>query len=255
MLLHGLGATAALNWFTAIPALEREFRVVAPDHRGHGRGIRAAAPFTLGDLADDVVALADALQIDRFVAVGYSMGGPIAQLIWRRHRARVSGLVLCATAYRFRVTPREHVMFAALPSLRHANRIVPDVVSRQLIARVSRPYLAETGYGAWAERELLLRDPAAVLHAAGELGRFAVHDWIGEIDVPTSVLVHSHDQLVPPSRQLDLASAIPGAVARVVDADHFAAVRTPERFAAALLDAVHDVTSARATPSVMRRAS
>jgi pimeloyl-ACP methyl ester carboxylesterase len=60
ILLHGLGATAALNWFTSFPALDPRFHVVAPDHRGHGRGMRAGTPFTLEDCADDVVALADA---------------------------------------------------------------------------------------------------------------------------------------------------------------------------------------------------
>src|SRR3954470_3653102 len=66
MLLHGLGATASLNWFSSFPALDHGFRVVALDHRGHGRGIRAATPFTLEDAADDVVALADELGINRF---------------------------------------------------------------------------------------------------------------------------------------------------------------------------------------------
>jgi 3-oxoadipate enol-lactonase len=77
MLLHGLGATAALNWFTMFPLLERRFHVVAPDHRGHGRGIRAMTPFTLEDAADDVVAVADALGIGRFVAVGRSSQPPL----------------------------------------------------------------------------------------------------------------------------------------------------------------------------------
>src|SRR2546423_5027325 len=117
MLLHGLGVTASLNWFTSFPVLEHQFHVVALDHRGHGRGIRAAEPFTLEDAADDVVALADALGIEQFVAVGYSMGGPIAQLVWRRHRDRVSGLVMCATSHKFRVSPREQLMFAALPAI------------------------------------------------------------------------------------------------------------------------------------------
>src|SRR4029077_3805137 len=47
MLLHGLGATASLNWFTSFAAVAADFHVVALDHRGHGRGIRAAAAFTL----------------------------------------------------------------------------------------------------------------------------------------------------------------------------------------------------------------
>src|SRR5438874_11869328 len=65
ILLHGLGATADLNWFPAFDTLGRRFRVLALDHRGHGQGIRVGARFRLGDCADDVAAVADALGVDR----------------------------------------------------------------------------------------------------------------------------------------------------------------------------------------------
>ena len=255
LLLHGLGVTASLNWFTSFPLLERRFHVVAADHRGHGRGIRAATPFTLEDAADDVVALADALGIGRFVPVGYSMGGPIAQLVWRRHHDRVAGLVMCATSQTFRATPQEHVMFAALPAVEQARRLLPDAWERRLVAHVARTRLAETGFADWAQRELVRRDPKVVLQAAAALGRYTAEPWIGDIDVPTSVLVHTYDQLVPPRRQLELARAVPRAVAHFVDADHFAVVREPELFGRALIRAVSGVTSAPVSTNVMRRAS
>src|SRR6266851_2774754 len=66
VLLHGLGATGALNWFSVFEPLGARFRVLAIDQRGHGRGIRSTHRFRLADCADDVVALADALKIDTF---------------------------------------------------------------------------------------------------------------------------------------------------------------------------------------------
>ena len=101
ILLHGLGATARLNWPGASGALSPWFRVLEVDHRGHGRGIRSQRRFRLEDCADDVVALADVVGVERFVAAGYSMGGPIALLAARRQPDRVAGLVLCATSARF----------------------------------------------------------------------------------------------------------------------------------------------------------
>src|SRR5204863_4007150 len=112
VLLHGWTATADLNWQPSYEPLSHHFRVVALDHRGHGRGIRSRRPFRLEDCADDAAAVAEALDIDRLIAVGYSMGGPIAQLLWRRHRPLVSGLVLCATSRNFRGHPRERLMFS-----------------------------------------------------------------------------------------------------------------------------------------------
>jgi len=87
LLLHGLGATGRLNWGPCYGPLSEHFRVVGMDQRGHGGGIRTRR-FRLEDCADDVAVVTEALGVDTFVPVGYSMGGPIAQLTWRRHRDR-----------------------------------------------------------------------------------------------------------------------------------------------------------------------
>src|SRR5438309_11713584 len=61
MLLHGLGATADLNWFTAYASLAQTHRVIAMDMRGCGRGTSPPVPFTLEDCAADVAVLAQQL--------------------------------------------------------------------------------------------------------------------------------------------------------------------------------------------------
>jgi len=101
LLLHGWTASADLNWFRCYGPLSRHFTVMAIDHRGHGRGIRSRRPFSLSACADDAAALVEELGIERVIAVGYSMGGPIAQLLWKRHPELVEGLVLCATSRNF----------------------------------------------------------------------------------------------------------------------------------------------------------
>ena len=114
VLLHGLGATAALNWDAGIPRLAERFHVLAPDHRGHGRGIRCGGRFRLEDCADDVAALVRQECDGPVLVAGYSMGGPIAQLLCRDHPDLVAGLVLCATARDFRGSPVERVRFGLL---------------------------------------------------------------------------------------------------------------------------------------------
>jgi pimeloyl-ACP methyl ester carboxylesterase len=201
------------------------------------------------------VALADALDVEQFIPVGYSMGGPIAQLIWQRHPERVRGLVLCATSHTFRDSPQEHVMFASLPALEHVSRIVPDLLSAEIMSRVASRYHAESGHAGWVRRELRLRDQVAVLQAASALGRYSARRWIGNIDVPTAVLVHGRDQMVPPARQLALAAAIPHAATHVVDSDHFAPVRKGATFPRALLEAIDEVERQREAHIGLRAAS
>ena len=199
LLLHGWTATSALNWFACYTALARRFDVVAIDHRGHGRGIRSRRRFRLEDCADDAVALADRLGIDRFVPVGYSMGGPIAQLIWRRHRDRVSGLVLCATSrYFVGSRPGER---AAVPMMGVASlvaRATPGRLQRSLGDRLLATRYDETELGRWARSEVAHNDPRMIVEAGQAIASFSSRDWIGEVDVPTAVLVSEYDNIVPP---------------------------------------------------------
>ena len=117
MLLHGWNATSDLNFFLCYRALGERYRVLAFDQRGHGRGIRTRRLVRLEDCADDVVALADVLGLQRVVPIGYSMGGAVAQLIGRRHPDRVRGLVLCATAGHFNASRDERLSFLGLSGL------------------------------------------------------------------------------------------------------------------------------------------
>jgi 3-oxoadipate enol-lactonase len=241
VLLHGLTASADLSWFRCFDALSSRFGVVSVEHRGYGRGLPLAGPFRLADCADDVVAVADVLGVERFVAVGYSMGGAVAQLAWRRHRQRVSGLVLCATSAVFVGTVRERALWLGLPAWAAVVRRAPGL-GRRWVGSALLSRFEGSPWRGWAEAELRLAHPAHMLAAAHELGRFSSPDWIGTVDVPVAVVVTAQDVLVPPDRQEALARAIPGATVHRVEGDHGAPVSAPDRFVPALLAACREVT-------------
>src|SRR5690349_25001054 len=137
MLIHGVTFTAELNWGKVFAPLAPHFRVVAMDLRGHGDGISAGGGFRLEDCADDIAALAQVLGIGRFVAVGYSMGGMVAQLLYRRHSSLLSGLVLCSTACSVAESPAEKLATLALPTLAAALRWNPilQLVTARILTR------------------------------------------------------------------------------------------------------------------------
>ena len=123
LLLHGWTATADLNWHPSYRPLSNHFRVIAMDHRGHGRGLRGR--FRLEDCADDAAMLLDQLEVDSCIAVGYSMGGPIAQLLHRRRPELVNGMVLCATSAAFTANARDHLLCGLATSGRFLARAIP----------------------------------------------------------------------------------------------------------------------------------
>jgi 3-oxoadipate enol-lactonase len=241
LLLHGWTATGGLNWCACFGALARDFHVVAIDHRGHGRGIRSRRRFRLEDCADDAVALADELGIDTFVPVGYSMGGPVAQLTWRRHPERVDGLVLSATSRNFRGRPVERAFFPVLMGLSAAARVTPAPWQAAMGKRVLGRRMDDDEFGRWARSEVAGNDPRAILEAGQAIGSFSSHQWIGDVDVPTAVVTTEQDSVVPPHRQHKLADAIDGATVHPVAGDHGAAVLTARRYVPQLLAACRSV--------------
>ena len=242
LLLHGWTANADLNWFSTYRALGEHFRVVALDLRGHGRGVRTWRPFRLRDAVDDAAALLDVLGIERAIAVGYSMGGAAAQLLWRRHRPRVSGLVLCATSSVFAETEREKRLFLAMGATSLASRATP-AVARRAVASWILDRRQDGAAVEWVAEELQRNDWTAVLGAGAALGRFDSRSWLGEVDVPTAVVLTRFDRVVSPRRQAAMARAIPGAVVHEVDGDHGVVAMQPGRFVPALVRATRQVAA------------
>lgn len=249
LLLHGLAATGLLNWRPSLEALARDYRVVVMDHRGHGRGIRIREPFRLADCADDAAALIEWLELDRVIAVGYSMGGPIAQLLWQRHPQRVAGLVLCATACRFTSTGRRRMAFGVGPVLNAAGQIAP----RRFLRRMSRRWISQViEDDALRERilsEVYASDPVSIGQAAAAIARFDSSAWIGQLDVPTSIVLTEYDELVRPKNQRQMADRILGAIVHPVAGDHSVCVTGPERFVPALSAACASVAGRTRRPA------
>jgi len=241
LLLHGYVASAGLNWFRAFDALGEDFRVIAPDARGHARGLRSRRHMRLADCADDMAALIDTLDAGPVIAVGYSMGGPIAQLLWKRHPEKVAGLVLCATAPElgFGVRRLNDAYLASVAQVaRAAGQLAAVPAAGANVLRRVRAH-RPASFLEWAAEEMRRHDVRMLTEAARSISRFDSRPWIHDVDVPTTVLRTNRDKLVDPASQTELVTAI--AKARVVDHDHGHFACAKSTFTAPLVGACRDV--------------
>ncbi len=246
VLLHALGCTGLLTWFPTINALARRYRVVTLDQRWHGQGIKSEE-FSLHDCADDVAALIEELDLHDVIVAGYSMGGVVAQRVWRQHGERIQGLVLAATTDKFQLNVAERLFFAGMGATMLGARGISRSRAMSAAARAAADSLdlVPTDIEDWALREFRSTSPWAVGQALAALGRHHSRPWLGKIDVPTAVVITLKDKVIPAERQMRLARAIPGATTHDVNSGHAACVLASEKFVPTFLEAVNTVNARR----------
>lgn len=238
VLLHGWTGNADINFFPAYQELAQRYSVIALDHRGHGRGLRTSDRFTLEDCADDAIAVLDRLGVSKVTAVGYSMGGPIAMLMNKRHPNRVNALVLCATALEWRATRNERArwrigrVISPLFRMLSTPRIIDRVVKRSI------PYSSPVAQlRPWLVSEIRRNDSWTMNQAGRALSKHDARPWAGSLGVRTACIVTEHDSLVSPHKQHALASAT-NATVIPVQGDHLVMWQLPDVFTAAVVDAI-----------------
>lgn len=248
VLLHGLACTAYLCWFQVFERLGATHRVVALDQRWHGRGIRSEQ-FRIADCADDVVAVLDALGVEQAVVAGYSLGGFVAQETWRRHPDRVAGLVLCSTARNGRGRWGEQFFFPVLGAVaRPLSGLAVSRVERVASALPADPDVRLEDLRAWGSAEFRSTSPWAFPAVISEVGGFNSAGWIGDVDVPTAVVVTVRDRAIPTRRQRRLAESIPDAVVHEAPGGHASVFLDADRWVPVFVAAVVDVTRRAPTP-------
>jgi pimeloyl-ACP methyl ester carboxylesterase len=244
MLLHGWMASADLNWCGAYGALaDAGYRVLAIDHRGHGRGLRPLEPFRLSDCAGDAADALRLLDAAPAIVVGYSMGGAIAQLMARDHPDVVGGLVLSGTAQHWQDRQTRRV-FKAIGALGLALSVAPRATWTAGFRRVG---LRESPETAWALSEMMRHSARDIAEAGRELGRFDSRPWLRPLQIPSAVVVTVNDDAVAPNKQRELATALGAPVVEAL-VNHLAITVRAAEYNPALLAAVNTVCELATVP-------
>jgi pimeloyl-ACP methyl ester carboxylesterase len=222
VLLHPFPANHKV-WLPAAELLADRYRLILPDLRGHGQSSPGAGPATMQKHAADLLRLSDACGVGKAVFVGVSVGGYVLFEFWRRHRERVSGLILCDTRAGADTDEGRANRLKAADDV-EKNGPVPFVDSMipKLLGDTTRTTRTDLVEGA---RKMMLEMSVAGI-AAVQRGMAARSDYVTDlktINVPTLVMVGVEDTLTPLSDAESLQRQIPGSLLQVIPrAGHYA---------------------------------
>ena len=237
LLLHGYPFNRSM-WREQTEALQTaNYRVITPDLRGHGETTATSETATMEEMARDVLALLDALEIERITLGGLSMGGYVALAFYRRFPLRTRALILADTR------PQADTLDARRNREEQAQKILKEgmqSIAEDFLKKVLTPAtLNEKPETSERVREMILQtNPQG---AASALRGMAVRpdqtDFLEEILAPTLVIVGSEDQITPVKDAELMRREIRGSRLEIIEgASHLSNLERPTDFNRVLLD-------------------
>jgi 3-oxoadipate enol-lactonase len=233
LFLHGLGGSWH-DWAPQLDSFSSDFRVVVPEHRGHGRSDRPLGRYSMGRFAEDVVSLCEELGIGHAFVVGLSMGGMIGQHLALDHPELVDALVLADTSARVddAVQP---MLLGAVPTIRQDGMGIVHELNKSMVESATysaRPDLLRNNL-----REASGNDPYSYANSLIALVEHDVLSRLPSLEVPTLVLCGEHDPLAGGEGMDELTAAIAGSETLTVpEAGHLVNLDQPELFDQAVRD-------------------
>lgn len=234
MLSHSLGSSSVM-WEPQRPALESHFQVLRYDTRGHGGSEAVAGPYTFELLAGDVVGLLDGLGLSKIHFIGLSMGGMIGQALGLYHSDRLLSLTLCDTAA------------ANPPGSREIWEERIDLVREKGLAPLLDPTLER-----WFSPEFVGQAPPILEKIRQQFLATSINGYvgcsqaimdldylekIGEIQIPTLIVVGEDDPGTPVSSARAIQERIVGAKLVILPgARHLSNVEQVDEFNRAVMD-------------------
>lgn len=225
MLVHGI-MTSRRMWDDAAALLRERWRVLRYDLRGHGGTQVTEPPYLMHRLADDAIALLDALGLEKVHFICSSLGGMIGQQIGARYGERVLTLALANTSSVQR-TPAAWAQRIDVAGREGMSGLVESTLQRWF----TEPYLAVNGQPVRRLREIAMTmDPRGFVGCACAVQQLAQADLLARIEVPTLIVAGSEDRATPIAESQALVEGIAGARMVTLPAAHQSAVECAELF-------------------------
>ncbi len=216
-------------WRDQVPRLAEANRVVNIDLRGHGKSSAVEARFSLYDLVEDIVQVLDSLDVQSAVWAGLSIGGMVSMRAALTVPERVTGLLLLDT-HAGAETPIRRVKYGIMRTTARyfgLNPVLPAVLELMFgrtTRRQNRHLVTE-----WEEKFRSADLPSMLMYARCLARRDSIVNRLGEVSVPTLVMVGEEDISLPMRYAEEIAAEVPDAELVVVPgAGHLSALEQPQ---------------------------
>jgi len=232
LLSNSLGSTHRM-WDAQLPALEEHFRVVRYDTRGHGGSPVPDGPYSIDDLADDVIALLDTLGVRRAHLVGLSLGGMTAMRLAARNSERVDRVVLLCTGAQLSPSSAWHGR-ADIVRTHGTAEVAEAVVARWFTAE----FLADNPDIKAAAEAMVAATPAEGYAGCCEvIAAMDLRPDLPNIIAPTLAIAGADDPATPPAMLAEIARTVrDGRLLEVARAAHLANAEQPAIITPAIID-------------------
>lgn len=234
LLSNSIGASFEM-WDEFAACAGERFRLIRYDTRGHGRSSVPLGPYTIDRLGRDVIGILDALNAERAIVCGLSLGGLTAMWLGAAFPERVSGLILANTAASFPPPGLWRERAAAV----RAEGMAP-LVTATLDRWFTRAFqAAQPERVAEIGRMVGATPPEGYAACCEVLAATNLTKDLSAITCKVQVICGAHDRSTPPSRGEELVTAIAGATMVTLDTAHISAIESAEQFANTVLKFKH----------------
>ncbi|HKW65240.1 MAG TPA: 3-oxoadipate enol-lactonase [Candidatus Acidoferrum sp.] len=225
ILSNSLGSDLSM-WDLQIPEFTKSFLVLRSDTRGHGKSSVTPAPYTIEQLAKDVLALADSQRFKRFHFCGLSMGGQIGMWLAANAPQRLNKVVLCSTAAKIG-TPEMWNPRIATVLKEGMKNVAAAAIERWFTApfRAKNPSVI-----AKIHKTLETTSPEGYAACSAAVRDFDIREKLTTIRTPTLIISGAHDPATTPADGQFLASHIPRALYVELNGAHLCNIEDADRF-------------------------
>lgn len=244
MISNSLGTNLGM-WDAQMPALNRRFRTIRYDSRGHGASAAPDRPYSIAELAADALAILDRLGVEKAHWLGLSKGGMVGQWLLTHNRNRIGRAVLANTAAHMGPPNLWNDRIRTVRA-KGMKAITPAVIERWF----TKGFRDSGDAGIARIADMLHATPAAgYAGCCAAIRDMDQREGVRSVTNPVLVIVGKRDPATPPEAGQRIADAIPGAKLKALDAAHLSNVEQPEAFTRAVVDFLSETGRASKAPA------